>query len=103
MPDILALCSRSARVYELEHFEPIIRWSKRPRAVGCWKLVSGLLHDMLLASGNSLFLSMYGAMEFYAEVSFMMDHQYPLTSYDMITANLTPIQVLEKLQADRCV
>ena len=100
MPDILALCSRSARVYELEHFEPIIRWSKRPRAVGCWKLVSGLLHDMLLASGNSLFLSMYGAMEFYAEVSFMMDHQYPLTSYDMITANLTPIQVLEKLQAD---
>lgn len=100
MPDILALCSRSAWVYELEHFEPILKWRKRPTILGRWRLTSGLLHDLLLASGNLLFLSMYGTLEFYAEVPFVVEHQYPLTSYDMITANLTPIQVLEKLQAD---
>ena len=100
MPDLLALCSRSARVYELEHFEPILKWRKRPTSLGRWHLTSGLLHDMLSASGNLLFLSMYGTLEFYAEVPFVVEHQYPLTSYDMITANLTPIQVLEKLQAD---
>lgn len=100
MPDILALCSRSARVYELEHFEPIIRWSKRPKKSGRWRLTSGLIHDLLQASGNSLFLSLYGSLEFYAEVPFVVEHQYPLTSYDMTTANLTPIQVLEKLQTD---
>lgn len=34
MPDILALCSRSAWVYELEHFEPILKWRKRPTILG---------------------------------------------------------------------
>ncbi len=100
MPDILALCSRSVRIYELEHFEPILKWKKHPRTSGRWKLVSDLLHDILLASGNLLFPSLYRSLEFYADVPFVVEHQYPLTSYNMFTANLTPTRVLENLQAD---
>ncbi len=79
MPEILAFCSRSSSLYELEQYENAVKWARRPcPTAGSWKICSSLLHNLLDSSGNVLFSSMYAALELYAEIPFFGEYRKTL-------------------------
>ena len=81
-PDIFTFCARFFRIYESGEYENALKWARKPRdAQGQWKVMSAFLHDLLKSSGNLLFESMYAALELHAQVPFLVDYQWPVTSY----------------------
>lgn len=75
-----------------------MKWSRRPTKPGQWRVVSALIHDILLTAGNPLSNNLYATLESYAEIPFITEGQEELTGYSPCQEELGTRRFLDILR-----
>ena len=75
MPDLLTFSCQFTDIINLDHYDDILRWARRPNLTSNgWKIPARFFHDILKSSGNPFFCDVHSALELHGETSFLTEY-----------------------------